>query len=273
MRNDEIYPIPPDFEMLYVENGLLRAELAALLEEYEHINRFLVPAAKTSYLIQIGALRFELLHVQIAARKIRRKIAILREYIAAQTSPDAEEIERILTEEFRQWDERLRYELSEIERAKARFSSLCPSEDMEEIRCIYRILSRKLNPEVNDARSNEVKSFWPSVHSAYVCNDLFQLKALLLMSEDYPESYELPNDVGSMRRTHAALKEKIERARNWIESARQHPAFEWRKLLDAPEELVREQSRLRGEIAKAKIQKTALEDMLRSLELKKAHGT
>ena len=266
------YEIHPDFETLYVENGLLRAELAALIEEYEHINRFLVPATKTAYLIQIGALRFELLQSQIAVRKIRRKIGILRENLAAHQYSDATQIERSIEEEFRQWDERLRYELSEIESAKARFSSLSPSEDMEEIRGIYRLLSRKFNPEVNDAQSDEAKSFWPSIHSAYVWNDLFQLKALLMMSEDYPESYELPNDVGSMRRTHATLKEKVERARGKIESAHQNPAFEWRKLLDTPGELTREQSRLRGEIAKAKIQKTALEDMLRSLELKNAHG-
>ncbi|MDL2263521.1 hypothetical protein LJC31_02605 [Synergistaceae bacterium OttesenSCG-928-I11] len=266
------YEIHPDFETLHVENGMLRAELAALHEEYEHINRFLIPSTKTAYLIQIGALRVDLLQSQTAVRKIRRKIAILRENIAAHKYSDTDEIEQTLTEEFRQWDERLRYELSEIESAKARFSSLCPNEDMEEIRSIYRMLSRKLNPEVNDEQSDEAKSFWPSVQTAYVWNDLFQLKALLMMSEDYPESYELPNDIGSMRRTHATLKEKVERARSKIRSARQHPAFEWRKLLDAPEELTREQSRLREEIAKARIQKTALEDMLRSLELKNAHG-
>ena len=266
------YEVHPDFETLYVENGLLRAELAALHEEYEHISRYVIPSTKTAYLIQIGALRVELLQSQIAVRKIRRRIALLREVIAGDGHADANEIERAIAEEFRQWDERLRYELSEIESAKARFSSLCPSEDMDEIRSIYRILSRKMNPEVNDEQSDEAKSFWPSIQSAYAWNDLFQLKALLMMAEDYPESYELPNDVGSMRRAHASLKERVERARGKIQSARQHPAFEWRKLLDDPEALAGEQSRLREEIAKARIQRTALEDMLRSLEIKNARG-
>jgi hypothetical protein len=260
------YEVHPDFETLYAENGMLRAEFAALLEEYEHINRFLIPSTKNAYLIQVGALRVELLQSQIAVRKIRRKIAIVRENIAESNCPDADEIEKTLADEFRQWDERLRYEISEIESAKARFSSLCPSEDMEEIRGIYRSLSRKMNPEINDGQSDEAKSFWPNIHSAYVWNDLFQLKALSMMSEDYPETYDLPNDVGSMRRAHAALREKIERARAKIQNAQQHPAFEWRKLLDDPEALFIEQRKLRDEIARAKIQRTALNDMLRSLQ-------
>lgn len=262
------YRVHPDFEPLYAENGILRGELAVLYEEYEHINRFIIPSTQTTYLIQVGALRVELLQAQINVRKTRRKIAILREHIEKQEPATQEDIDRIIYEEFKQWDERLQFESSQIENAKARFSSLSPSEDVDEIRSIYRTLSRKMNPEINGEQSEEARSFWPSIHSAYVWNDLFQLKALLMMSEDYPETYDLPSSVESMRRTRDSLKVKVDLMNRKIASARQHPAFEWRKLLDDSAKLVEEQSKLRDEIARMKVQKMALEDILKSLEMR-----
>lgn len=264
----ENYKIPDDFERLYAENSMLRAELAAMLEEYEYCRRWHIPITKMSYLIQIGALSAELLQLQIEVRKIRRRIALMRENIYGESSRSVAEIEAVIADEFVHWDERLAYEQREVDNAKASFSSMTLSEDMPEIRAICRALSRKMNPDVNDEQSDEAKAFWPSIHTAYAMTDLFQLKALAMMAEDYPESYDMPNDVGAMRRANERLKERKARAEERLRQQRGQQVFEWRALLDSPQQLDAEQRRLRGDIASAKVQRTALSDMLRSLERK-----
>lgn len=250
-----------DFDLIYSENSRLRGELAALLEEYEYINRFMIPMTITVYLIQIGALKLELLRAQVSASKIRRRIALVRD--------DVSNIDAAIHAEFKQWDDRLRYEASEVDAAKARFSAMTPSEDIGDMREAYRALSKKMNPEVNSARSEAAGSFWPSASMAYAWKDSFQLKALLLMSEDYPESYEMPFNIEESRRINIELKERIKAAARRLDEAKEHPAFEWRRLLDSPERLAKEQASLRDQISRERMKKTALEDLLKTIEDKK----
>ena len=257
-----------DFEKLYNENIQLRTELSTISEEIEHLDRFVIPHTKTAYLIKIGTLRVELLQAQVAIMKTRHKIALLRSNLERGKIVHGEALNYEVEREFREWDDRLRHEIAQIDEAKARFSSFQQPEDLQEIRSIYRILSRKLNPEINFDQSEEAKSFWPSVRTAYLWGDIFHLKALMMMSEDYPESYDMPNDTGRMRRDRDILKSKIQAASKRLTNIKQHPAFEWRVLLDDTDKLAAEQSKLRDEIERAKLQHTALQDMLRSLEMK-----
>ena len=246
----------------------MRGELAALYEELEYINRVVIPATQTSYLIKVGALRVEALQTQVDVMRTRRRIALLRSYLERGERVHAAALNHRVDREFREWDERLRQEVGQIEGAKARFSSFAPSEDEDEIRSLYRLLARKLHPEINPDQSEDAKSLWPAVQTAYVWNDVFQLKSLLIMADDYPESYDMPNDMASMRKNHAMLKGKISSMIAKVGNVKQHPAFEWRRVLDDPELLASEQAKLRDEIHRARIQRTALQDMLNSLELK-----
>jgi len=256
------------FEALYRELSDMRGELASFFEELEFVNRVLIPRTQVSYLIKVGALRVELLQAQINVMKTRRRIAILRSNIDNGDATFDDAIKDKIDAEFTDWDSRLTHETSQIERAKARFSSLAPTEDEDEVREIFRTLCRKFNPEINPDQSEEAKSFWPSVYSAYTGGDLYYLKALLLMSEDYPESYDLPCNVGAMRENRSVLKEKIRRARSQLRNATTHPAFEWLALLRDRVRLSAEQNRLRNEIAGMKTQQVALLDMQKSLELR-----
>jgi hypothetical protein len=258
--------IAPDFDILYRELGDLRGELAALYEEIEFINRFVIPRIQTSYLIKVGALRVELMSAQVNMMKVRRMIALMRSAIdkGDVLSPDV--LERRMEREFKEWDKRMAHETAQIEEAKARFSSLSPSEDEDDVRAVFRILCRKMNPDINPDQSDEAKGFWPSVYSAYASGDLFHLKALLMMSDDYPDSYDLPCNMGAMRENKAALKVKMNMIEAKLQNAKQHPVFEWMSLLDDAERLSSEQNRLRGEIDRVKAQHSALLDMQKSLE-------
>jgi hypothetical protein len=260
--------VHPDFESLYSENSFLRGELAALLEEIEHINRVVIPATQTNYLIKVGALKVELLQRQIDIMKIRRKMGMLRTNLEHGEIVHEEALNYALDREFRERDERLGREAAQINEAKSRFSNFVVPEDAGEVRSVYRSLSRKLNPEINPEQSDEAKSFWPSIHSAYVWGDLFHLKALFMMAEDYPESHDLPNDIGSMRAAQSILRDKIKSAKSKVDSIKQHPVFEWKALLDNPEKLAAEQLRLRDEIQRTSLESIALRDLLKTLEIR-----
>jgi hypothetical protein len=261
-----------DFDDLYRELGRMRGELASLYEELEYVNRVVIPRTQTNYLIKVGALRVELLQAQVNVMKTRRKIALIRSSLDKGEVLFEENINYRVEREFNEWDKRLGHEVSQIECAKARFSSLVESEDEKEVRAIFRTLCRKMNPDINTDRSDEAKSLWSSAYSAYSSRDLFHLKALLLMSDDFPDSYDLPSNIGAMRENRVILKEKITKMRIQVQNVKQHPAFEWLNLLGDAKTLSAEQNRQRDEIARMRAQQAALLDMQRSLEMKGLRG-
>ena len=267
-HNEEQNYTAPDFELLYGELRDLRSELAAIFEELEFINRVVIPRTQNNYLIKVGALRVELLQAQVSVMKTRRRIALLRSNIDRGEAVLWNDINYRIESEFKEWDARLVHELTQIENAKARFSSFAPSEDENEIRVIFRTLCRKLDPEINPDQSDEVKSFWPSACAAYANGDLFRLKALLIMSDDYPDSYDFPCNVGAMSENRVVLKGRIARMRAKLRNAKSHPVFEWMALLQDSKRLSEEQNRLRAEISRMNAQHAALFDMQKSLEMR-----
>ncbi|MDR0764836.1 MAG: hypothetical protein LBE65_04510 [Synergistaceae bacterium] len=266
-REEQNY-IAPDFEILYGELGDLRSELAIMFEELEFINRVVIPRTRNNYLIKVGALRVELLQAQVRVMKTSRGIELLRSNIDTGESILLNDIDYRIESEFKEWDARLVHELAQIENAKARFSSFVPSEDENEARMIFRTLCRKLSPEINPDQCDEAKSLWPSACAASANGDLFRLKALLIMSDDYPDSYDLPCNVGAMRENSAALKERIARARTQLRNVKSHPVFEWMALLQDSKRLNEEQNRLRAEIASMNAKHAALFETQKSLELR-----
>lgn len=267
MRDENtVRDIYPEFYALSAENSELRSELAVLYEDFEYINRVMIPVIQTRYLINLGALRVDALCAQLSVMRTRRRIALLRLHLERGDRMRAGIFNQRLEREFRVWDERLKYETEQIDLAKARFSSLTPNEDEDEIRHLYRQLAKKLHPDINLDRGEEVKSLWPSVVSAYAWGNVFQLKSLLIIASDFPESYDLPCDMSSLRRNNAVLKENKQMMTAKIENLKQHQIFKWREILDDPELLSSEQRKLRQEIERARSQENALHDMLAMLE-------
>ncbi len=266
------YIIHPDFEALYEENRLLRRELAVLMEEHEHINRAVIPSTQIKFLIKVGALHVEISRRQISVMKLRRRIALIRESMERGEPVYESVIDGKLEREFKELDERLQRDTAQIRDAKSRFSHLCAHEDSEEIRNVYRHLLIRMSPDINPDQGEEAGAFWGSIQSAYEWNDLFHLKALLMMADDYPESYDLPTDMSGVRRNRDILKEKIKTMTAKLEKSKQHPAFEWKKLLDDSFALSAEQTKLRNEIERIQAQEYALQELLLSLEIGEPGG-
>ena len=271
LRQDQGFDLPgrlAEFLELRESSALLRSELAALWEEQEYLNRIVIPNTQTNFVIKVGALQVELLQVQVDVMRIRRKLGILRNKIEKGENLAARELEEQVALEFQSWDEKLKNEHARINEAKARFSSLPSLEDAEEIQSLYRRLAAKLHPEINPDQGAEARAFWPQVHLAYAWGDLFQLKALFIMASDYPDSYDLPSNLGRILHNCDILKGRIRQMMNHLEKMKQHPVFEWKRILDDPQYLASEQGRLREEIHRVRIQRTALADILHSLQIR-----
>lgn len=268
MTEDVVFRVrQAEFDELYRQSTSLRADLAALCEEREFLLHITIPTVQTNYLIKVGALHVELQQHQLDIAKIRRSLSVLRTLLECEGRIHFDRIQEQIEKEFREWTQEIQHDAQRVTDAKKRFSSLVTFEEEKDVRVLYAVLAAKLSPEINPAQGAEAKAFWPQVCLAYAMGDLFQLKALWIMSLDYPETRYLPSNLSEIRSACKRLAAQIKDIRAQLGEMRKHVVFEWKQLLEDPARLQREQENLRTQIAGAQQQKKALMELLDSLEI------
>ncbi|MBP6964640.1 MAG: hypothetical protein KBC96_09565 [Armatimonadetes bacterium] len=256
----------PEFERMSEECARRRQELAELFEEYEYLNKTLIPNIEATYLTVIGTLQYELLQVQIRVRRLRRKCELIQAALNRGEPVDIGAIENQLDLEFQEWMLRLQSSYADLRYAELRLSHLMTEEESEEFRSLFRRLVKKLHPDVNPDQSEAAKNLWLQVQAAYENGDLEQLRALALLAEDIPEDYTLPDSLNLMRDKLSSLMDKILMMRERLEKLRGHPLLQMEDKLNDRDWVSSQQEVIREQISHEQEQLSALEEMLKRLE-------
>ncbi len=217
----------PEFERTSDECSMRRQELAELFEEYEYLNRTLIPNLEALYLTRIGGLRYELLQTQIRVRRLRRKCELIQAALNRGEPVDITAIENKLDLEFREWMLRLQSDYADLRYAELRLSHLLSEEESEEFRALFRALAKKLHPDVNPDQSDAAKNLWLQVQAAYENGYLERLRALALLADDIPEDYTLPDSLNLIRDKLSSLIEKILMMRERLDTHRGQPLLQF----------------------------------------------
>lgn len=256
----------PEFEQMSDECSRRRQELAELFEEYEYLNRTLIPNLEAIYLTRIGGLRYELLQTQIRVRRLRRKCELIQAALNRGEPVDIAAIENKLDLELQEWMLRLQSDYADLKYAELRLSQLMTEEESEEFRALFRRLVKKLHPDVNPDQSEAARNLWLQVQAAYEDGDLERLRTLALLAEDIPEDYTLPDSLNVMRDKLSSLTDRILMMRERLEKLRGHPLLQLEDKLNDPAWVECQQEAIREQIRHEEGQIPALEELLRRLE-------
>ncbi len=258
--------ISPEFEQLSQECDLLKEEFAALFAEWEHLTKTVIPNIEAEYAVKIGVLHHELLLIKIDIQRTRREAELIQAAINRGANVDPESIEQQLENEFSQWKAKLDAEVTNINAAKLRLSTLMSQEDSTELRKLYRALAKKLHPDVNPNQSQDAQNVWLQVQSAYEMGDLTQLQALGLLVDDLPENYDLPSSIDLLKKRRNDLKLQIKTMLQKLAELKSLPLFQWEECLDSPQCVAEEQNLIREQIDAAKEQREAVQAILDQLK-------
>lgn len=262
--------VSPEFARLSEECELLKEELAALFAEWEHTVRTVIPNLEADYVVKLGALQHQLLQLQIDIQRTKREIDIIQAALNRGETVDDQMIQQQLENEFEGWKAKLDGQLKEITDAELRLSSLMSPEDSVELRKLYRVLAKKLHPDVNPDQSQESQNLWIQVQSAYEMGDLKQLQALHILAEDIPDNYDLPGSIDLLRKRRSDLKEQVTNMLQKMAELRKLPIFQWEQCLQDSESLAEEQRLIREQIEQASEQLASVRSALG--QIKKAQN-
>ncbi len=195
------------------------------------------PRIEADYAVKVGYLENELLEVQVAARRAKRKLTLAQAAANRGVKLQESALEAQLDEEFAEWTRR-------IEQAVSRFYVLVDyrcglqalsNAESEELRHLYRMLVKRLHPDVNPEQSEKDTRLFLMAQSAYASGDVSVLRSLVsaLGLEDNAEE-GLPDAPVLMEAQLAVLEEQLRLHREKLEALKQEFPYKYReKLADA----------------------------------------
>lgn len=176
----------PEIQALLTDCAALRDQLARLIAEHDLLVCTVGPNLEAEYQAQIGRYELERFRADLAVRRLRRTLELLQAAINRMEPITRQQVETQLAREYADWERQVRELAAQLRRAENRLASLAGPEDSAEIRRLYRLLARRLHPDVNPALTQSDRTLWLRVAEAYGKGDLETLRAIVLITHDAP---------------------------------------------------------------------------------------
>lgn len=137
------------------------------------------------YISHFGYLSKSKLQLNIDIRRAKRKISLIQYHINRNENVNIEEIENQITLEMTEFENQLKEFQSKLEFSQEIMKiELLSSEELNEVKKIFRLLAKKLHPELNKEVTQKMQNLWNRALRAYDLNDLATLRLLMNIIDD-----------------------------------------------------------------------------------------
>lgn len=175
----------PEFESLVKEIEELKIQIATLIEERDQLFYHDCKLIKAEYMSKIGVLEYKIYEFQMKYLRLKRKLELYQVYINRQEIPDETQIETQLETEYQEYEQKIKDMYDDVQNSLASLTGkVLSKEDSAEVKKLYRILIKKLHPDLNHNYNDKTKELFFKVEYAYQNGDLKTLQNILLLIED-----------------------------------------------------------------------------------------
>ena len=195
--------------IVHPEVQKLKDRLAELIYEHENLISHLCPLIERRYVLKFGIYEYELYLLEFDISKLKRKLQLMRMEINHENKIDLEKIDNILSEEFEEYEQQLKAQIEEINYLKSTEIKQLSDEDSRKLKKIYRILIKKLHPDLNPNQRFYEKNMFLRATKAFQNGDLSDLEALLALTDD--GEIEEESEIDDLKRLIGDFEEKIEK--------------------------------------------------------------
>jgi len=188
----------------------LRDRLARALVELQELAGVTVPGLQTLYTEKLGPLELELFTLQCRNSRKKRRIELLQDSLEQNLHPDIQLLETALDREFSQWEEQRAQQEKALKTLKEK-PLMLNSREAGEFRKLFRILLRRLHPDINPVQSEEERKLWFSLQGSYEKSDMEMLRSVAASLEETPRKPLLPGNssIEAWERARGEIARKI----------------------------------------------------------------
>jgi hypothetical protein len=200
----------------------LKNEVVSLLQEKESLTSHICPSISLAYTVRVGHLRCELFELELQASKVKRMTELIQRSINLSQKfslPEAEEtVQKELETRFMNLDfmkVALKKDLEAVKEAGPQV----PHEELSALKALYRLIAKKLHPDLNPNLSDKEKALFGMATEAYKelnLETLAEISAVLdqspIVSGDglpAPSREDTEREISRLKGILKNLKEKI----------------------------------------------------------------
>jgi hypothetical protein len=212
----------------------LRKEYASLYAEKDYLLSQERESLYVRYLNSVGQEYYRLFCLSVEVSELKLKVQLAQATINRDECPDQSLIEQRVKEQMSHYYEQIRQRAQELEEAK--HATVISTETVAELKQLYRMLVKRLHPDLHPHQSDFLNDLFLQVQTAYRTQNLDLLRRITLRMEA-----EESNEDDKLLTTEnidayiESVQQQIEALKNEIEHLLQEFPFTFRQLLDDPE--------------------------------------
>ena len=206
--------IHPEYYALQEEIKKLRENLSQLFLRRDELVCHVCPNVQADYMLKVGAFEYKLYELDCMTARLRRKLELLRAALNRQESVDLTWIEQQLDIEFDAYNQELLRRMKDLDDAlKQNEKDFLSEKDSVELKKLYRLLIKRLHPDVCHDRTEEQSRLFEHACAAYKNGDLATMRTIAMLLEkdiDFDEKYS-PLDLEKLRADVDILRKRCDK--------------------------------------------------------------
>jgi len=200
------------------------------------------------YLEKLGRLQLELLEKQTESSRLKLKMNLIQAAINRNEQPDLRSIELEIQARLQNYYAQIEAQSIALDEAKQVLSHLISEEETQKLKEIFRVLCKRLHPDLNPNQTEEEKDLFINVKAAYDLQRLSDLQNILLyLNEPSKEKLILISSDEKIERI-KHLENQVINLKFKIEQLKLNFPFSIEKLILNEDYIVRKQNELRIQI-------------------------
>lgn len=200
------------------------------------------------YLEKLGNMQLELLIKQTEAASLKMKMNLIQAAINRDEHPDLAAIDEFIRIQMQNYYDQINAQSAALDQAKKVLSNLISEEDTAKLKEIFRLLCKRLHPDLNPDQTEEEKDLFIRVKAAYDLQRLDELQNILLFLDE-PDKERLLNlsSVDKKERiTH--LEKNIQALKDKISQLKQSFPFNVEELIFNDQYIAKKQEEIKAQI-------------------------
>ena len=250
-KNKSANEIILNLEYENLKNELLkkRTELSMLVLQRDELKYVICKNIETKYMLELGSLEYCLYQSECIIMRLKRKVELIQMRINRQEKIDVSVIDKLLDEQFREYQQKLEEKIKKMNEAIERNNGeVLTEQQVKELKKLYRAIVKALHPDLNpNVTKQQIKLFQNAV-TAYKNGDLQTLRIINeMISNNHSEDDNIDN-IEKMRDELIRLDRMISSINGDIEKIKSEYPYTMKDILFDKEQLNQRKEELKDNI-------------------------
>lgn len=250
-KNKSANEIILNLEYENLKNELLkkRTELSMLVLQRDELKYVICKNIETKYMLELGSLEYCLYQSECIIMRLKRKVELIQMRINRQEKIDVPAIDKLLDEQFREYQQKLEEKIKKMNEAIERDNGeVLTEQQVKELKKLYRAIVKALHPDLNpNVTKQQIKLFQNAV-TAYKNGDLQTLRIINEMISNNHSEDDNTDNIEKMRDELIRLDRMISSINGDVEKIKAEYPYTMKNILFDKEQLNQRKEELKDNI-------------------------